>query len=396
MKSPSRFVSIIYECQLTGALKTKQIVNTYLINLAKAGKKKLIIDVSANAGGTILQGYDLFKQLFPQKLPYGANRFRTHEAFDIIGQEISWYSGQFPRSLNLSQPALDYVSSAFNYRTDADVNYEPFDSWDEKNGPHAYGPGPDNYTSIIRWNMTDPLTPYNSGGIYISGYLERANITEQPFAPENIVIVYDGYCASTCTIFSELMRQQGNVKTIAMGGRPNTDIIQAVGGVKGTNSIDWSYILFEVEAPFRIAHYHTDEYYLGTALGNYTDLPLYRATASVVNARDGIREGDEDQTPLQFVYEEADCRIYYTPEMAVDQAAVWKAAADTAFKGVNHCVAGSYGGQYAKRVKRSGAAPRKHAIRRDADIAGHFRAMAETWTGRGQITGDGDGYMIPG
>lgn len=64
----------------------------------------------------------------------------------------------------------------------------------------------------------------------MSGYLKRANITMQPFAAEDIVIVYDGYCASTCTIFSELMRQQAGVKTIALGGRPNKDIIQAVGG----------------------------------------------------------------------------------------------------------------------------------------------------------------------
>lgn len=57
-----------------------QKVNTYFINEAVArGKKKLIIDVSANGGGTILQGYDLFKQLFPQILPYGATRFRAHE-----------------------------------------------------------------------------------------------------------------------------------------------------------------------------------------------------------------------------------------------------------------------------------------------------------------------------
>ena len=70
-----------------------QAVNTYLINRAVAeNKTKLIIDVSANGGGTILQGYDLFKQLFPKILPYGATRFRAHEAFDLIGQEISAYS----------------------------------------------------------------------------------------------------------------------------------------------------------------------------------------------------------------------------------------------------------------------------------------------------------------
>jgi len=91
------------------------------------------------------------------------------------------------------------------------------------------------YRSRADCSDSDVLTPINSGGIYVSGYLQRANITKQPFAPENIVVVHDGYCASTCTIFSELMTAQGGVKTIALGGRPNKDIIQAVGGVKGTN-----------------------------------------------------------------------------------------------------------------------------------------------------------------
>lgn len=370
-----------------------QIVNTYLINQAKAqGKKKLIIDVSANGGGTILQGYDLFKQLFPQILPYGATRFRTHEAFDLIGEEVSWYTGQFNRTRRLNYTVESIVASSWNYRTDADVNYEPFNSWDPKNGPHAYGPGPDNYTSLIRWNLSDPLTPSNSGGIFVSGYLKRDNITEQPFAAKDIVIVYDGYCASTCTIFSELMRQQGGVKTIALGGRPNKDIIQAVGGVKGTNSFPWSYILYGVQFPFEFQHYHDDACYNNTALGQYTDLPFYRAVNWVVNARDGIREGDTDQTPLQFVYEPADCRIYYTPEMAVDQTVAWKTVADTAFNGIDHCVAGDYDSGSTK-AKRALPRASKHEIRRDLDIAEHYKAMAETWTGKGDITLGGDAFM---
>lgn len=135
-----------------GEQENFQAVNTYLIDQAVAqGKKKLIIDVSANGGGTILQGYDLFTQLFPQILPYGASRFRAHEAFDLVGEEVSKYSGEFVRSLDLNQTVRDTVSSTFNYRTDANVDYEPFSSWDEKYGPHAYGPGPDNYTTLQRW-----------------------------------------------------------------------------------------------------------------------------------------------------------------------------------------------------------------------------------------------------
>ena len=173
-----------------------QIVNTAFLNAAKAaGKTKLIVDVQANGGGTILQGYDLFKQLFPQVDPYGATRFRAHEALDLIGEEVSWYSGQFPRSLDLNATVLNYLSTAYNYRTDIDVNGENFHSWLGKYGPQTFGPGPDNFTNIIRWNLSDVLTPLNSGGIIVSGYQNRSNITTQPFAAENIIVVTDGYCA---------------------------------------------------------------------------------------------------------------------------------------------------------------------------------------------------------
>lgn len=134
-----------------------QSVNTYLIDQAVAqNKTKLIIDVSANGGGTILQGYDLFRQLFPQILPDGFTRFRAHEAFDLIGGEISRFAGQFPREAALDNDTLaGYLNSAFNYRTDVNIDYENFESWDEKFGPFEYGPWPDNYTSIIRWNISD-------------------------------------------------------------------------------------------------------------------------------------------------------------------------------------------------------------------------------------------------
>ncbi|KAF2718351.1 hypothetical protein K431DRAFT_253534 [Polychaeton citri CBS 116435] len=370
-----------------------QSVNTYLIDRAVAeGKKKLIIDVSANGGGTILQGYDLFKQLFPQILPYGATRFRAHEAFDLIGQEASYFSGLVPRSLDTNDTAQEITSSPMNYRSDADVNYEPFTSWPEKFGPHAYGPGPDNFTSIIRWNLSDVLIPDNSGGIYVSGYLNRSNITTQPFAAENIVIVYDGYCASTCTIFSELMRQQAGVKTIALGGRPSRDIIQAVGGVKGTNDYPWDYILEQALWPFEYQYVHDEAYYNSTALGEYSNLPLYRATSVVVNSRDGIREGDETETPLQFVYEPADCRIYYTPAMAVDQTAAWKTVADTAFNGKSHCVAGSYSGNATTYSRRSVSA--KHAARRDVNLEEHKRSLDSVWTGKGGKIFEGNGLML--
>ncbi|KAI5196320.1 hypothetical protein E4T38_08569 [Aureobasidium subglaciale] len=371
-----------------------QNVNSELIAAALAANKtKLIIDVSANGGGTILQGYDLFKQLFPSILPYGATRFRAHEAFDILGQEYSAIAADYPRNLNQTDDILDIESSAWNYRTDADVNYEPFTSWPEKYGPHEFGPGPDNFTSIIRWNLSDVLTPLNSGGIYVSGYLNRSNVTVQPFATENIVLVYDGYCASTCTIFSELMRQQAGVKTIALGGRPNYNEIQGVGGVKGTNDYPWSYILSAITEAFTYANGTHQEELNKTALGGYSQLPLYRSSSGpVVNSRDGIREGDVEETPLQFVYEATDCRIFYTPAMVVDQSAVWRTVADTVWGGGNACVAGS-NTFYGNKTKRDGGVMRMHGIRRDVDVEAAWKGLS-VHTGESIVLG-GDSIMLP-
>nr|POE93301.1 peptidase s41 family protein ustp [Quercus suber] len=369
-----------------------QVTNTYTIDRAvKANKTKLIIDVSGNGGGTILQGYDLFKQLFPQILPYGATRFRAHEAFNLLGQEASAYSELTPRSLDTNDTVIELVSSVFNYRTDADINYKPFTSWAEKDGPHAHGPASDNFTSIIRWNMSDVLTPINSGGIDISGYLNRSNITTQPFETDNIILVYDGYCASTCTIFSELMRQQAGVRTIALGGRPSKGMIQAVGGVKGTNDFPFADILYYVVTPFQRLLLHTAEYYNTTALGQYSNLFSFRTTAAVVNARDGLRYDDTNGVPLQFRYEPADCRMYYTPAMAVDQVALWKTVADTAFNGINHCVAGEL--PSASKEKRSGWTNRRgkvqHKARVDLDKSEHHEAIGRLATsGTKQLVGD--------
>ncbi|SMR47162.1 unnamed protein product [Zymoseptoria tritici ST99CH_3D1] len=317
-----------------------QAVNTQFLALATAeGKTKLIIDLSANAGGTVLQGYDLFKQLFPSILPYGASRFRAHEAFDLIGREVSEYANRVPRSLGSNATARQLLSSSLNYQTDVSQSYESFPDWATKYGPHVHNS--DNFTSVQRWNMTDILTPDNSGGIYVSGYLNRSNLTSgktAPFRPENIVIVTDGYCASTCSIFVELMSTQGKVKTIALGGRPNMERIQAVGGVKGANDQTWLSIFHKAQIPFRFQFLHTADHYRSTALGKYNNLWQFRTSLALMNVRDAILPGHD--VPAHFVYQAADCRMFYTPQMMLDQSAIWQKIADTAFGHArNNCVA---------------------------------------------------------
>lgn len=172
------------------------------------------------------------------------------------------------------------------------------------------------------------------------------------------------------------MRQQGGVKTIALGGRPNTNIIQAVGGVKGTNDYPYDYIFSEIQETYSISNASLAAYWPDTVLSNYTQLPLYRSTDSVVNARDGIRRGDTSELPLQFLYEPADCRIFYTPEMVIDETAVWKTVADTVWGSGDACVAGSndFYGNSTSSAKRS-VGGKQHGIRRDLNVEEHFAAF---------------------
>lgn len=77
-------------------------------------------------------------------------------------------------------------------------------------------------------------------GIEITGYGNRTNFT-QPFAAEDLILMYDGYCASTCHLLSEFLRTQAGVRSVTFGGRPDLDqdgkipIIQNYGGTKGVS-----------------------------------------------------------------------------------------------------------------------------------------------------------------
>ncbi|KAJ8112940.1 hypothetical protein OPT61_g4819 [Boeremia exigua] len=328
----------------------------FLATAKAAGKKKLVIDVSANGGGTILLGYDLYKLLFPNDIDHAAaDRFRAFESTDLLGQKFSEFAEGLPRTLvteeqneTLYELNDAVVSSLFNYQTDISANGTNFVNWADKYGPLIHQKG-DNFSDLFRWNLSDVLTPLNSGGIYIHGYGPLSNYTQQPFAAEDIVVVTDGYCASTCTIFSELMRQRAGVKYISLGGRPREGITQAIGGVKGTNNLPWTYIQALVQYTFTNLTSADEAAKLNsTELGDYwSDVVFDRLAigSSVnINFRDGIRDGDESYTPLQFVYEPSDCRILYTKQMTVDATAIWKAVADSTWGGKSHCVAGDLGG----------------------------------------------------
>jgi hypothetical protein len=132
------------------------------------------------------------------------------------------------------------------------------------------------------------------------------------------------------------MHLQAGVKSIAMGGRPKAGPVQGVGGIKGAESYEFSYIYSDAQSAISQG---TPEQ--AAVLNKFSDLPINRSSSNSVNLRDNILPGNlNDGLPAQFVVEESDCRLYYTLDMVNDVTALWKAAAAAAFNGAP-CVAGA-------------------------------------------------------
>lgn len=312
----------------------KQVIFEFLQRSKQAGKQKLIIDLSANNGGTVLLGYSLFKSLFPSMPLNTPQRYRAHEGLSLLGREFAQMldSGTVDPE---SDDAYDLMWSVINYRgfeIDAGT-LQNFSSWAGFFGPYEDGSGPSSYTSHSQFNLTfqDPLWDNFSH--------------TQPFGREDIAVVTDGYCGSTCSIFAYLMRHRANVTFLALGGRPNWDVSQAVGGVKGTNYLDM-YGLFQYgQAIVELSNQSSTliQKWESTVLANYTALPGTITSTARVNSKDGLMLDDESGTPLHFIYEPADCRLFYTPEMVLEQSHVWEKAANSVWFGQSSCV--STGGE---------------------------------------------------
>ena len=228
----------------------QSVIQNFLVAAKAAGKTKLVVDLQSNGGGLINLGYDAFLQLFPNIQPFGGSVFRAHEGLDFIGQGINDLVKNIGRAdpYSVSTEVVQALaSSSLNYRVDLTANGTAFNSWKEVYGPQeANG---DKFTSIVRLNLSDPKTSLNAFPyIDMTGFGKRANFTQPPFAAENIIMLTDGFCASTCTLFTEFMKTHANVTSFVLGGRPQEGPMQTMGGTRGAQVIPYELIVLELLA----------------------------------------------------------------------------------------------------------------------------------------------------
>jgi hypothetical protein len=131
-----------------------------------------------------------------------------------------------------------------------------------------------------------------------------------------------------------MMRVDAKVRVVAVGGRPSDGPMQAT-GTRGARS----YSFDELDYDMDIAQYFAKEDLKRPVTSipeRVNDIFAYEAT---INVRDFIRKGQD--IPLQFVYDAADCRIYYTKDTLFNQTALWISAAETLLAPESLCVSHS-------------------------------------------------------
>ena len=260
-----------------------------------------------------------------------------------------------------------------------DRHGQRYSDWRSLYGPNA--DHNDKFSKIWTFDVSSEaiITEQDSGtGVLdLTGY--GANVPAPPttFKPENIIMVSNGYCASACTAISHFLKWQAKVKSVVIGGRPQTGPMQHPGYVQffpdtsplrltihsGTKGWLLTSIQSILEAGVQALQSGDISPELLTAakktqlatLAKRGEYLIFRSADPTseemitVNSVNGIAENDLDtQTPIQFLYEAADCRMFFTEEMMLDPAVTWVRVAEQAF-GFNNtkifsgCVEGSTG-----------------------------------------------------
>lgn len=336
------------------------VVQDFIAAAKHANKKKIVIDLQGNGGGYILLGYELYRQFFPHVQEDGFSRWKDTKTYLGLSKAIESYADGFNPYTSDDSEKIDMYNSWFNWRFDLNTTHQPFTSFDDKFHPHVYENTP--YTNLMAWDLNNTLLTKNETfghGIWITGYGDLKNAT-QPFNAEDIILLYDGNCASTCTLTSEMFRINGGVKSVAFGGRPKAGPMQTIGAIKGSQVLGfgsiYSYAQFG-KGLNKDAAAQQD-------FNRYKNVTLLRFEASV-NTRDQILHDNlNDGVPAQFIYEPADCRHYWTLPMIKDVSETWKTAARSAFYGakcnwggLEHVQANAAFGETPESLAEPGPAP---------------------------------------
>ncbi|KAJ7261902.1 hypothetical protein C8J57DRAFT_1513678 [Mycena rebaudengoi] len=265
-----------------------------LTALKKAGVKHVVIDISGNRGGYIAAGAIALWSLWPKDLYPGFPA--VYRVNDLI-----------KRQSDVAAASNNTDSEYFfgNYRAQ---DYQMLTSNKQFMDP----PVPQTVNGVLDAYSQPFLDDFGNGSETVTRF------TSPPFSGMNYVLVSNGICASTASIFSSYLFQKHGVRSAVFGGTPNATASQFDGGVKGSEVTDLSRILFELKS---------------AGLQNETAAPQKLPVNAVLslNFRNAIPYLSKKDGILEYVWEEGTRKYQFTHEQYNKPQKIWEFVADEFF-----------------------------------------------------------------
>ncbi|KAJ7303009.1 hypothetical protein DFH08DRAFT_1089560 [Mycena albidolilacea] len=269
---------------------------TGITALKRAGVKHVLLDISGNRGGYIQAGAITLWSLWPRDLYPGFPA--VYRVNDLIRRQSD------------AAAATNNTDSEYFYGNYRSEKYIPLTS----NRDFMDPPVPQTVNGVVDAYSHPFLDDFGNSSAALT------NFTAPPFAGKDLVLVSNGICASTCSIFSSYLFQKHGVRSAVFGGTPNSTMAQFDGGIKGSEVTDLNTILFE----------------LGMAgLKNDTAAPqpLPISASLSLNFRNAIPYTSKKDGILEYVWEHGTKKYQFTREQYNNPQKIWEFVAEEFFGG---------------------------------------------------------------
>ncbi|KAJ1562447.1 hypothetical protein HK096_009679, partial [Nowakowskiella sp. JEL0078] len=212
--APQFFDSDGSQRSLTTEETTKWIDNIFvgLATIQKKGYTRLIFDVSQNGGGLICVAQIIAQTLF-KELELPVNDMRYTDLLETIANASIPFTGKG--------------------RYFAPDGKEVINSNSKTNWFTSRSKGPDN--TLGKYTQQYRSTSCDAGVVdTLKTYMNQTGLQQNFWKPENLAILSDGTCGSSCSFLSRSLHEQKNVSVYVYGGPTDNGKTNTAAGVKGT------------------------------------------------------------------------------------------------------------------------------------------------------------------
>ncbi|KAM0807123.1 hypothetical protein AB5N19_07462 [Seiridium cardinale] len=173
-------------------------IENFLSQSKAAGKQRLLIDLTANGGGFVIAGYELFSQLSPDVEKFQAKNLRLADSIVNIVRIVDLIPANFTATTPAQQTAIQsLLNSAIVSNLIPGGVFKPegaqFPTVEEILAPVSLQG--DLFTAYQAKPLNETAADFS-----MTGTGTRASPPPAVFAPENAVLLTDGICGSTCTL----------------------------------------------------------------------------------------------------------------------------------------------------------------------------------------------------